>query len=90
MDQQQWLLLCQKSNMLPFLYRCPTTGYCVQGFCADEAGEPNQRRFNRPLLALDALDRRKLQEERKAIGATPMAIQRHRHDRSRAVKKGLV
>ena len=41
MDQKQWLLLCQKSNMLPVLYRCPSTGYRVQGFAADEAAEPN-------------------------------------------------
>jgi len=41
MDQQKWLLLCKKSNMLPFLYRCPNTGYRVQGFSADEAAELN-------------------------------------------------
>jgi hypothetical protein len=28
--------------MLPFLYRCPITGYRVQGFAAEEASEDSE------------------------------------------------
>lgn len=31
--------------MSTFLYRCPVTGYQVQGFVADKPGEPNGRAY---------------------------------------------